>query len=240
MKNNIAFPNKTAYIGGDYASGEYNTWNLNITPANSDFVSVADPSLTTTGKDISALAGALGPRKPDGSLPDIDFLKLKSGSQMIDRGTDVGIPFVGKAPDLGAYEYGAVSSSSLARSSSSTPATSSSQAYSSSSSAKSSSSVVTTSSSTPATSSSTPATSSSVALTSSSAEGTTSLAGNLPSREWTAESVQVFDMQGRFLGTLQNVDAANMARELRSRYGNPGIYFVRAGRGSALVAVRAF
>jgi hypothetical protein len=79
-----------------------------------------------------------------------------------------------------------------------------------------------------------------VALTSSSAEGTTSLAGNLPSREWTAESVQVFDMQGRFLGTLQNVDAANIARELRSRYGNPGIYFVRAGRGSALVAVRAF
>jgi hypothetical protein len=205
MKNNIAFPNKTAYIGGDYASGEYNTWNLNITPANSDFVSVADPSLTTTGKDISALAGALGPRKPDGSLPDIDFLKLKSGSQMIDRGTDVGIPFVGKAPDLGAYEYGVASSSS-----------------------------------TPATSSSTPATSSSVALTSSSAEGTTSLAGNLPSREWTAESVQVFDMQGRFLGTLQNVDAANIARELRSRYGNPGIYFVRAGRGSALVAVRAF
>jgi hypothetical protein len=239
MKNNIAFPNKTAYIGGDYASGEYNTWNLNITPANSDFVSVADPSLTTTGKDISALAGALGPRKPDGSLPDVDFLKLKSGSQMIDRGTDVGIPFVGKAPDLGAYEYGVASSSSTPTTSSSA-ATSSSQAYSSSSSEKSSSSVVTTSSSTPATSSSTPTTSSSVALTSSSAEGTTSLAGNLPSREWTAESVQVFDMQGRFLGTLQNVDAANIARELRSRYGNPGIYFVRAGRGSALVAVRAF
>lgn len=37
MKNNIAFPNKTAYIGGNYASGEYNTWNLNITPASSDF-----------------------------------------------------------------------------------------------------------------------------------------------------------------------------------------------------------
>ena len=212
MKNNIAFPNKTAYIGGDYASGEYNTWNLNITPANSDFVSVADPSLTTTGKDISALAGALGPRKPDGSLPDIDFLKLKSGSQMIDRGTDVGIPFVGKAPDLGAYEYGAASSSS-------TPATSSSSVKSSSSVAESSSSTVTTSSSMPATSSS-------VALTSSSAEGTTSLADNLPSREWTAESVQVFDMQGRFLGTLHNVNAANIARELRSRFGNPGIYFV--------------
>jgi hypothetical protein len=52
--------------------------------------------------------------------------------------------------------------------------------------------------------------------------------------------VQVFDMQGRFLGTLHNVNAANIARELRSRFGNPGIYFVRAGRGSALVAIRAF
>ena len=37
MKNNIAFPNKTSYIGGNYAAGEYNTWNLNITPKEADF-----------------------------------------------------------------------------------------------------------------------------------------------------------------------------------------------------------
>ena len=116
MKNNIAYPNKTAYIGTyngtTYAAGSNNTWNLNITPAESDFLSVNDPSMTTTGKDISAMAGILGPRKSDGSIPDVDFLKLKSGSQMIDKGTNVGLAYAGSAPDLGAYEYGITSSSS--------------------------------------------------------------------------------------------------------------------------------
>ena len=37
----------------------------------------------------------------------MDFLKLAAGSAMIDKGTDVQLPFVGAAPDLGAYEYGA-------------------------------------------------------------------------------------------------------------------------------------
>ena len=109
MKNNIAFPNKTAYIGGEYASGEYNTWNLNITPKESDFVSVSDPSMTVTGKELGPLGGAFGPRQADGSLPDIDFLKLAKNSQMIDKGVNVGLKYEGKAPDLGAYEYGYVS-----------------------------------------------------------------------------------------------------------------------------------
>jgi hypothetical protein len=62
-----------------------------LTPSNDDFVTVDD-------------AGALGPRQPDGSLPDIDFLKLSDDSQMIDQGTDVGLPYTGSAPDLGAWE----------------------------------------------------------------------------------------------------------------------------------------
>lgn len=121
MKNNIAFPNKTAYIGGDYVSGEYNTWNLNITSAESDFLSVDDPSMTVTGQDLSTIAGMLGPRQSDGSLPDLDFLKLRENSQMIDKGVDVGLPYMGNAPDLGAYEFGIVlqSSSSIEFSSSS-------------------------------------------------------------------------------------------------------------------------
>jgi hypothetical protein len=32
-------------------------------------------------------------------------MKLSAGSQMIDRGTEVGAAFNGAAPDLGAYEY---------------------------------------------------------------------------------------------------------------------------------------
>jgi len=46
----------------------------------------------------------MGPRSPDGSLPILEFLRLRDGSQLIDRGTDVGLPYNGSAPDLGAYE----------------------------------------------------------------------------------------------------------------------------------------
>ena len=59
-----------------------------------------------TGEDLSTIPGILGPRKADGSLPDVDFLKLKEGSRAIDKGEDVGFPFAGDAPDLGAFEYG--------------------------------------------------------------------------------------------------------------------------------------
>jgi hypothetical protein len=52
--------------------------------------------------------GLRGPRKPDGSLPDIAFLHLAPGSQLIDAGTNVGIPYNGAAPDLGAFETGGV------------------------------------------------------------------------------------------------------------------------------------
>ncbi|WP_242158656.1 hypothetical protein [Aestuariivivens sediminis] len=33
-----------------------------------------------------------GPRQADGSLPDIDFMKLTAGSDLIDAGIDVGLP----------------------------------------------------------------------------------------------------------------------------------------------------
>jgi hypothetical protein len=49
-------------------------------------------------------AGVRGPRKPDGSLPDITFMHLASNSQFVNRGTDVGLPYIGTAPDLGCFE----------------------------------------------------------------------------------------------------------------------------------------
>ena len=51
-------------------------------------------------------AAAVGPRQADGSLPSIDFLKLASGSHLVDAGVDVGLPFNGAAPDLGWFESG--------------------------------------------------------------------------------------------------------------------------------------
>jgi hypothetical protein len=96
FRNNIAFDNEGGPIGvARYAlyTHDHNSWDIPITLTDNDFV-----SLDSTG--IS------GPRKPDGSLPDLNgFLKLKAGSKAIDAGVDVGLPYFGKAPDLGAYEY---------------------------------------------------------------------------------------------------------------------------------------
>jgi len=47
----------------------------------------------------------LAPRKADGSLPDVNFFHLNSSSKLIDKGVNVGLPFNGTAPDLGAFEY---------------------------------------------------------------------------------------------------------------------------------------
>jgi MYXO-CTERM domain-containing protein len=95
MRNNVGFPNKNTNMSG--VDSMFNSWDLSIAEASTDFVSTSD-------------AGFMGPRQADGSLPALDFLKLKAGSPLIDKGTDVGLPYVGSAPDLGAYEYGALSS----------------------------------------------------------------------------------------------------------------------------------
>jgi hypothetical protein len=107
MRNNIGYPNKNSNMTG--VDTMFNSWDLNITPAAKDFASITDPSVSGTGMSIES-SGALGPRAADGSMPAVDFLKLAAGSQMIDKGTDVGLQFAGTAPDLGAYEYGAASS----------------------------------------------------------------------------------------------------------------------------------
>jgi MYXO-CTERM domain-containing protein len=93
MRNNIGFPDKNANMNG--VDTAFNTWDLGITPAASDFASTTD-------------TGCTGPREADGSMPAAcTFMKLTAGSHMIDKGTNVGLSFVGAAPDLGAYEYGA-------------------------------------------------------------------------------------------------------------------------------------
>lgn len=63
-----------------------------ITVSTADFVSLNESEL-------------MAPRQEDGSLPDIGFMKLKPQSQLIDKGMDIGLPFQGSAPDLGAFEY---------------------------------------------------------------------------------------------------------------------------------------
>ncbi len=94
LKNNIDYVNGQ---GRDLNAGTTevtNSWNTppGATLTNADFQNVSD---------FSAMSGA---RQADGSLPVVDFLKLAGGSDLIDAGTDVGLPFNGSAPDLGAYE----------------------------------------------------------------------------------------------------------------------------------------
>ena len=91
MRNNIGFPNKNTNMGG--VDTQFNTWDLGIAEASNDFASTVD-------------TGYSGPRQADGSLPNLNFMKLAAGSPLIDKGTDVGLAFAGAHPDLGAYEYG--------------------------------------------------------------------------------------------------------------------------------------
>ncbi len=69
-----------------------NSWQNGLSAEASDYVSL----------NIDLL---LSPRKPDGSLPDIDYLKLVPASDLIDKGVDVGLPYEGTAPDIGPFEY---------------------------------------------------------------------------------------------------------------------------------------
>ena len=58
---------------------------------DSDFLSL-DLSLATAA------------RHPDGALPMTNLFRLATGNDLIDRGVDVGLPYEGSAPDLGALE----------------------------------------------------------------------------------------------------------------------------------------
>jgi MYXO-CTERM domain-containing protein len=96
LRNNVAFGGTAVANGtGAGVDSAFNTWDsaLGVTANAMDFVSTE-----TTGWDA--------PRKPDGSLPDVTSMHLVAGSDLIDKGTDVMLPFAGSAPDLGAFETG--------------------------------------------------------------------------------------------------------------------------------------
>jgi hypothetical protein len=74
-----------------FAEQDKNSWMEPFVVTSEDFLSIDD-------------AAAYGPRKADGSLPDIDYMHLAAGSDLIDAGVDVGLPFNGTLPDLGCFE----------------------------------------------------------------------------------------------------------------------------------------
>jgi 3D (Asp-Asp-Asp) domain-containing protein len=122
LRNNVSYTGSVAMNSGNTV--DHNTFAgpggspTGLGASAADFVSTVDPLITEgsyhpagTGGDRSgtttpvyATGPAVGPRKADGSLPDIDFMRLATGSHLIDAGVDVGLPFNATAPDLGYFE----------------------------------------------------------------------------------------------------------------------------------------
>jgi hypothetical protein len=91
-RNNLAVSGTLTSNATD-PNDDSNSWTLSVTANTADFVNTSE-----TGLD--------GPRKADGSLPDIPNFHLVTGSDLIDKGVDVGLPYNGSAPDLGCFETG--------------------------------------------------------------------------------------------------------------------------------------
>ena len=98
VRNNIAYADGNTPLFTTYAVVDHNTFLYNgsnnsaVTVTNADFASV----------DSTGVSGA---RQSDGSLPNLSFLHLVAGSDLINAGTNVGLPYNGSAPDLGAFPY---------------------------------------------------------------------------------------------------------------------------------------
>jgi hypothetical protein len=92
MHNNLAYVGTGTSNLDESGSMVSNNWfTLPVTVSAADFQSLDASQMTL-------------PRQADGSLPDITFMHLAQGSDLIDAGVNVGLPYNGAAPDLGAFE----------------------------------------------------------------------------------------------------------------------------------------
>ena len=91
VKNNLSIDGTITTAAGSIASN--NSWQIITSPAAStnDMLSIDDSFAT-------------GPRRDDGSLPEIPFMRPVTGGRLVDKGVNIGLPFSGAAPDLGAFE----------------------------------------------------------------------------------------------------------------------------------------
>jgi len=98
IRNNISYAPRSS--GADITNYDPNRCTI-------DHNSFLNPGITVTSNDFVSIDTSLlqAPRQADGSLPDNGFLHLKSTSNLIDKGVDIGFPYNGTAPDLGCFEY---------------------------------------------------------------------------------------------------------------------------------------
>ena len=90
FKNNISNNGSVSSFGSGSTS-QNNSWQLPVTVTSGDFNCMTETC-------------AEAPRQQDGSLPT-GFGRLVAGSDLINVGVDVGLPYCQTAPDLGAFEY---------------------------------------------------------------------------------------------------------------------------------------
>lgn len=93
LKNNLGFDGgrEVAELNAEASDVSFNYFTLPVTITADDFLSLDEADLVK-------------PRQPNGDLPEVQFLHLAPGSDAIDAGVDIKLPFHGKAPDLGAFE----------------------------------------------------------------------------------------------------------------------------------------
>ncbi len=91
VKNCVSFQSVGSDVFRSVCVRTNNNWQLTPTTTTADFLSVDS-------------VGLRNPRSADGSLPVINFMKLSATSNLIDKGTNVGLAFNGTAPDVGAFE----------------------------------------------------------------------------------------------------------------------------------------
>lgn len=89
LRNNLAYKGRLV-VHADGLDMAHNSWTMPAPVTDRDF------------DDVSA-TGWDAPRQADGSLPVLRSYHLRSSSALIGQGVDVGLPFKGTAPDLGAF-----------------------------------------------------------------------------------------------------------------------------------------
>src|SRR5690606_5767010 len=75
IRNSISAGTGTVSLASS-VDDKNNSWNLNV----------SDPKFSSTDPSSAS------------------FLRLSSSSPLVDKGTNVGLPYAGQAPDIGAYE----------------------------------------------------------------------------------------------------------------------------------------
>jgi hypothetical protein len=102
MKNNLGYKATISEVSnlGTTNDTTFNYFTLPVTVATNDFMSLDESLLTVS-------------RRANGDLTYLAFAQLVSTSDLLDAGTNAGFAFRGVAPDLGAFEYGGVTSPTL-------------------------------------------------------------------------------------------------------------------------------